>query len=73
MDKLREEMANHPGSQDLEGDSADGNSTRPMSSVGTPQPVPKSGIKLKLGNGSSRANGNSSRGGTESLAQSDSE
>lgn len=73
MDKLREEMANHPGSQDLEGDSADGNSTRPMSSVGTPQPAPKSGIKLKLGNGSSRANGNSSRGGTESLAQSDSE
>ncbi|SMQ53533.1 unnamed protein product [Zymoseptoria tritici ST99CH_3D7] len=72
MKKLQEEMANHPGSEDLEeGSVADGISTRPMSTVGTPQPA-RSGIKLKLGNGG-RANGNSSRGGTESAAQSDSD
>lgn len=41
-----------------------------MSGVSTPQPT-KSGIKLKL-NGT-KANGNSSRGGTESVAQSDEE
>jgi ATP-dependent helicase STH1/SNF2 len=41
-----------------------------MSGVSTPQPV-KSGIKLKL-NGA-RPNGSSSRGGTESAAQSDEE
>jgi len=41
-----------------------------MSSVSTPQPPPKSGIKLKL-NG--RTNGSASRQGTDSLAQSDSE
>ncbi|KAI5365482.1 putative bromodomain, helicase, Helicase superfamily 1/2, ATP-binding domain-containing protein [Septoria linicola] len=70
LDKLREESANFPQWQDLDGDSADGGSTRPMSGVSTPQPV-KSGIKLKL-NGA-RANGHSSRGGTESLVQSDDE
>jgi ATP-dependent helicase STH1/SNF2 len=73
MKKLQEEMANHPGSEDLDVESsvADGTSTRPMSAVGTPQPA-RSGIKLKLGNGG-RANGNSSRGGTESAVQSDSD
>ncbi|KAM3417658.1 Transcription regulatory protein SNF2 [Cercospora zeina] len=70
LEKLREETANFPQWQDFDGDSADGGSTRPMSGVSTPQPA-KSGIKLKL-NGT-RANGNSSRGGTESLAQSDEE
>ncbi|KAK5120002.1 hypothetical protein LTR85_007078 [Meristemomyces frigidus] len=68
LDKLREETADHPELQDFDEQSVDGTSTRPMSSVGTPQPA-KSGFKLKL-NGA-RANGNSSRGGTESLAQSD--
>ncbi|KAK4501861.1 hypothetical protein PRZ48_007670 [Zasmidium cellare] len=74
LDKLREETANYPKwQQDLEDESsvADGNSTRPMSSVSTPQPATKPSIKLKL-NGA-RANGNSSRGGTESAAQSDEE
>jgi len=47
----------------------DGASTRNISTVGTPQPPPKSGFKLKL-NGS-RGNGQASRGGTESLVQSD--
>ncbi|CAK1366197.1 Transcription regulatory protein SNF2 [Cercospora beticola] len=70
LEKLREETANFPQWQDFDGDSADGGSTRPMSGVSTPQPA-KSGIKLKL-NGA-RANGNSSRGGTESVAQSDDE
>ncbi|KXT15769.1 hypothetical protein AC579_1548 [Pseudocercospora musae] len=67
--KITEETADHPRWQNWEDD--DGSSTRPSASgVSTPQPV-KSGIKLKL-NGS-RANGNSSRGGTESLVQSDDE
>lgn len=42
-----------------------------MSSVGTPQPIQKSGFKLKL-NGS-KARESSSRQGTDSLAQSDAE
>jgi len=70
VEKLREETRDYPELQDFDDqESADGTSTRPMSSVGTPQP-PKSGFKLKL-NG--RANGNSSRAGTDSLAQSDDE
>ena len=69
IQKLREETENYPEWQDWEETSADGASTRPISSVGTPQPPQRSGFKLKL-NGS-RANGNSSRGGTDSLAQSD--
>ncbi|KAK3715437.1 transcriptional regulator [Vermiconidia calcicola] len=68
LEKLREETANHPEWQDFD-ESGDGASTRPISSVGTPQPPQKSGFKLKL-NGA-RANGTSSRGGTDSLAQSD--
>ena len=72
MEKLREETANYPEWQDWdEPASADGGSTRPISSVGTPQPPQRSGFKLKL-NGA-RANGNSSRGGSDSLAQSDDE
>ncbi|EME43167.1 hypothetical protein DOTSEDRAFT_72522 [Dothistroma septosporum NZE10] len=73
-DKLREQTAEHPRWQrDLEEDSsvADGMSTRPMSAAGTPQPAAKPSIKLKL-NGA-RLNGNTSRGGTESAAQSDDE
>ncbi|KAM0719229.1 hypothetical protein Q7P37_005134 [Cladosporium fusiforme] len=67
--KLREETAAHPEWQDFDDASstADGASTRPMSSVGTPQPA-KSGIKLKL-NGRPSA----SRQGTDSAAQSDEE
>ncbi|KAK4548522.1 hypothetical protein LTR36_009432 [Oleoguttula mirabilis] len=68
LDKLREETADHPELQDFDEQSVDGTSTRPISSVGTPQP-PKSGFKLKL-NGA-RGHARSSRGGTESLAQSD--
>ena len=73
MDKLREETAEHPEFQDWE-ESADGMSTKNVSSVGTPVPQqPKSGFKLKL-NGSRAANGQtSSRGGTESAMQSDEE
>ncbi|KAK5167385.1 transcriptional regulator [Saxophila tyrrhenica] len=72
VEKLREETANHPEFADFDDQSAgDGASTRNISSVGTPQPAPRSGFKLKL-NGS-KANGNSSRGGTESVAQSDEE
>jgi len=67
LDKLREETANFPEWQDFD-ESADGNSTRPISSVGTPQPPQKSGFKLKLG-----AKGVTPRGGTDSLAQSDEE
>lgn len=69
MTKLREETAAHPEWQDFDDASstADGASTRPMSSVGTPQPA-KSGIKLKL-NGRPSA----SRQGTDSAAQSDEE
>lgn len=69
LSKLREETAAHPEFQDFDDASstADGASTRPMSSVGTPQP-PKSGIKLKL-NGRPSA----SRQGTDSVAQSDEE
>jgi len=70
LDKLREETADHPDWQDFDEQSADGASTRPMSSVSTPQPPQKSGFKLKLNNGS-KANGSSSRQGTDSLAQSD--
>jgi ATP-dependent helicase STH1/SNF2 len=70
INKLREETANHPEWQDFDDASstADGASTRPMSSVGTPQP-PKSGIKLKLNNGRP----STSRQGTDSVAQSDEE
>jgi len=69
VSKLREETANFPEWQDFDDASstADGASTRPMSSVGTPQP-PKSGIKLKL-NGRPSA----SRQGTASVVQSDDE
>ncbi|KAF2768718.1 chromatin remodeling complex SWI/SNF component SWI2 [Teratosphaeria nubilosa] len=71
VDKLKEATSKHPEFADFDGESADGNSTRPMSSTGTPQPAQKSGFKLKLGNGRSATNGNSSRGGTESVAVSD--
>ncbi|KAK4569992.1 transcriptional regulator [Recurvomyces mirabilis] len=71
LDKLREETANHPDLQDFDEASVDGTSTRPISSVSTPQPPQKSGFKLKL-NGRG-ANGHSSRGGTESLVPSDEE
>lgn len=71
LEKLHEETRAHPEFQDYDDSSADGTSTRPMSSVGTPQPPQKSGFKLKL-NGT-RVTANSSRGGTESLAQSDDE
>ncbi|EMC97393.1 hypothetical protein BAUCODRAFT_68199 [Baudoinia panamericana UAMH 10762] len=69
VNKLRELTADHPDLQDFDDASADGASTRPMSSVGTPQPAQKSGFKLKL-NGT-RANGNSSMTGTP--AESDDE
>ncbi|KAK5134811.1 hypothetical protein LTR08_006043 [Meristemomyces frigidus] len=70
LDKLREETSNHPELQDFDDPSADGASTRNISSVGTPQPVPKSGFKLRL-TGGPKASGRSSRGGTESAMQSD--
>ena len=70
LERLREETAKYPEWQDYD-DSNDGASTRPISSVGTPQPPQRSGFKLKL-NGA-RANGNSSRAGTDSLGQSDEE
>jgi ATP-dependent helicase STH1/SNF2 len=71
INKLREETADHPEWQDFDDASstADGASTRPMSSVGTPQP-PKSGIKLKLNNGGRPS---TSRQGTASVVQSDEE
>ena len=72
MNKLRDETAEHPEWQDFDDQtSADGASTRNISTVGTPQPPQRSGFKLKL-NGA-RANGNSSRAGTDSLGQSDDE
>jgi len=71
LEKLHEETREYPDFQDYDDSSGDGTSTRPMSSVGTPQPPQKSGFKLRL-NGT-RLTGNSSRGGTESLAQSDDE
>ncbi|KAK5109499.1 hypothetical protein LTR62_006951 [Meristemomyces frigidus] len=70
LDKLREETADYPELQDFDEASADGGSTRPISSVSTPQPSQKSGFKLKL-NG--RSNGHASRVGTESSAVSDDE
>ena len=70
LDKLREETAEYPEFQDFDDPSADGASTRNISSVGTPQPTPKSGFKLRL-NGGGRGNGRGSRGGTESAMQSD--
>ena len=75
LDKLREETAEFPEWQDFDDQSsvADGTSTRPMSSVGTPPPQ-RSGFKLKL-NGTrathSAGGGATSRGGTDSLVQSD--
>ena len=70
IEKLREDTENYPEWQDWDGQtSVDGASTRPISSVGTPQPPQRSGFKLKL-NGM-KQNGTSSRGGTDSLAQSD--
>ena len=72
LEKLREETADYPDWQDFDGESADGGSTRNISSVSTPQPAQKSGFKLKL-NGASRGTGSSSRLGTDSLAQSDDE
>jgi ATP-dependent helicase STH1/SNF2 len=74
MEKLREETAKYPRWQDFDESNSgegDGDSTRPISSVGTPQPPQRSGFKLKL-NGA-KLNGNSSRAGTDSLAQSDDE
>lgn len=75
FDKLREQTADHPELQDFDEDvsasaSISDPTSRPMSSMGTPQPA-KSGIKLKL-NGS-RSAGVHSRQGTDSLAQSDEE
>ncbi|KAK4902957.1 transcriptional regulator [Elasticomyces elasticus] len=71
MIKLREETRIRPDLHDCVDPSVDGASTRPISTVGTPQPPPKSGFKLKLIR--TRANGQTSRGGTERLAQCDDE
>lgn len=66
--KLREETEKHAEFQDWEdaASTADGASTRPMSSAGTPLPQPK--INLKFGGRKS-----ASRAGTDSIAQSDDE
>ncbi|KAF2484630.1 chromatin remodeling complex SWI/SNF component SWI2 [Neohortaea acidophila] len=73
VDKLREETADHPEWQDFDDQtSGDGASTRPISSVSTPQPPQRSGFKLKLG-GPRGVNGSTSRGGSDSLAPSDDE
>ncbi|KAK0853315.1 transcriptional regulator [Friedmanniomyces endolithicus] len=80
VEKLREETRGHPDLQDFDdvATSADGASTRPISTVGTPQPAQqqqqKSGFKLKLNNGARAGQGRvASRAGTESAAPSDDE
>ena len=78
VEKLRAETANLPDWQDFdESGSADGGaSTRPISSVGTPQPGPRSGFKLKLNGARGADGGGSGQGpgpGTESAAVSDEE
>lgn len=71
MEKLREETKKHPEWKDFDEEtSGDGASTRPMSSVGTPQPPQRSGFKLKL-NGARTNAGANSREASDSLAQSD--
>ena len=74
--KIRSETEKHAAFRNWEHDDdgdtaslADGLSTRPMSSAGTPQPR----ISLKLGAGRKSAISRSSRAGTESAMQSDSE
>ncbi|KAK6437139.1 transcriptional regulator [Oleoguttula sp. CCFEE 5521] len=77
LQKLREETANLPEWQDFDEADSVADTSRINSSVGTPQPVVKSGIKLKLngrGAGNGTANlGSASRGGTDSRGGSDDE
>ncbi|KAK6410768.1 transcriptional regulator, partial [Oleoguttula sp. CCFEE 5521] len=77
LQKLREETANLPEWQDFDEADSVADTSRINSSVGTPQPVVKSGIKLKLngrGAGNGNANlGSASRGGTDSRGGSDDE
>ncbi|QIW98608.1 hypothetical protein AMS68_004126 [Peltaster fructicola] len=71
VNKLREQTADHPEWQDFDDVSSNFDAaSRPISTVGTPQPA-RSGIKLKL-NGA-KPNGGQSRQDTDSLAQSDEE
>ncbi|KAF2720531.1 chromatin remodeling complex SWI/SNF component SWI2 [Polychaeton citri CBS 116435] len=73
FDKLADETKEYPQFQNYDNDTEDGGSTRPMSSVSTPQPQPaRSGFRLRL-NGRGANGANSSRGGTESAVQSDEE